>query len=157
MGLRWFVTSMVTAGFILAFTTASAAASDRDDVLASIQQFFGGLNKGDVKTAVAACASPASIVDDFAPHEWHGTNACADWAVGFAADNAKHGITDGIVTLFKPWHVYVKGDYAYVVVPANFAFKQHGKPALESGSIFTAALKKFAAGWRITGWAWADH
>jgi hypothetical protein len=34
-------------------------------------------------------------------------------------------------------------------------FSVHGKQATQSGSIFTVALRHLAAGWRITGWAWA--
>jgi hypothetical protein len=42
------------------------------------------------------------------------------------------------------------------VVPANFNFKQNGKPVAEPGSTLTVALQKVAAGWRITGWAWSS-
>jgi hypothetical protein len=59
--------------------------------------------------------------------------------------------------LGKPWQVQVHGDRAYVVVPATYTYKQRGKAETESGSIFTLALKKVAAGWRITAWAWAAH
>ncbi|MDQ6768152.1 MAG: hypothetical protein M3Z41_10125, partial [Candidatus Eremiobacteraeota bacterium] len=65
--------------------------------------------------------------------------------------------TDEIVTLGTPWHVDVTGDRAYVVVPVTYAYKQNGKPGMESASVFTVALQKIAAGWRITGWAWAKH
>jgi hypothetical protein len=30
-----------------------------------------------------------------------------------------------------------------------------GKPVKETGSMFTFALQKGAAGWRIAGWSWA--
>jgi hypothetical protein len=49
----------------------------------------------------------------------------------------------------------VAGDRAYVVVPANYDYKQKGKKVSEKGATFTAALQKGAAGWRITGWAWS--
>ena len=32
-----------------------------------------------------------------------------------------------------------------------------GKPMNETGSVLTITLQKGAAGWRITGWAWAQH
>jgi len=53
--------------------------------------------------------------------------------------------------------VDVTADRAYVVVSANYAFKKHGNPVKETGSIITLSLQKLAAGWRITGWAWAKH
>ena len=104
-----------------------------------------------------ACAAPSSIIDEFPPHHWQGATACADWANDFDADSKKNGITDSIVTLAEPSHVDITGDRAYVVVLATYTYKQNGKPMTEAGSIFTAALQKVAAGWRMTGWAWAKH
>ena len=34
-------------------------------------------------------------------------------------------------------------------------FKVHGKQVTQTGSVFTVALRKLAAEWRITAWAWA--
>ena len=67
------------------------------------------------------------------------------------------GSPDGIVTLGEPRHVDVTGDRAYVVVPADYAYKMKGEPAQETGSTLTVALQKGAAGWRITGWAWTKN
>lgn len=134
-----------------------AAAAGNAAVMAPVNQFVDGFNKGDAKTALAACATPASIIDEFGRHEWVGPTACADWAHDYAADDARQGITGGIVTLGKPWHVDVNGNVAYVVVPATYAYKLHGKPVQETGSVWTLVLKKGASGWRITAWAWAAH
>lgn len=157
MNFRPLASVTFTAVLILIFAAGSASATEQTSVMASVHQFIDGLNKGDAKSAVAACASPASIIDEFPPHEWQGATACADWANAFAAFSKKNGLTDEIVTLGKPRHVDVTDNRAYVVVPANFAFKQNGKPVMESGSTLTVALKKVAAGWRITGWAWSKH
>jgi hypothetical protein len=121
----------------------SAAASEKDDVVAPVRQFIDGFNKGDEKTALAACASPAFIVDEFPPYAWQGAAACADWARDFDA-NAKQ-------------NVQVTGDRAYVVVPANYDYKQKGKKMSQKGSTFTAALQKGPAGWRITAWTWSTR
>ena len=85
---------------------------------------------------------------------WHGAGACSNWANDFDADAKKNGITDGIVTLGNPRHVDITADRAYVVVPANYTFKQKGKLVKETGSMLTLVLQRGAAGWRITGWAW---
>jgi hypothetical protein len=119
-----------------------------------VHQFVDGFNKGDIKTALAACAEQTSIIDEFPPHEWHGAGACSNWANDFDADAKKNGITDGIVTLGNPRRVDITADRAYVVVPANYTFKQKGKLVKETGSMLTLVLQKGAAGWRITGWAW---
>jgi hypothetical protein len=141
---------------IVALVVSPAFASGKTDVMAVVHQFGDSLNKGDVKTALAACAAQSSIVDEFPPYHWQG-NACADWANDFDAFNKQSGITDAIVTLGKPRHVDITGDRAYVVVPATYTFKQHGKRMTESGSTLTVALQKVDAGWRIVGWAWSKH
>jgi len=121
--------------------SGTAAASDKDDALATVKQFIDGFNKGDEKTAPAACASPAFIIDEFPPFAWQGATACADWAKDFEANAKKDVITDPVVTLQKPRHVYVAGDFAYVAVPANYDYKQKGKKVSQKGSTLTAALQ----------------
>ena len=133
------------------------AASDKTDVMAPVHQFVDGFNKGDTKTALAACADQASIIDEFPPHAWQGTGACSAWANDYDSWARKNGVTDGKVTLGDPKHVDITADRAYVVVPANFSFKQNGKPVEETGSLFTLVLQKGDAGWRITGWTWTKQ
>lgn len=143
------VTVMLTAG--------STVASEKTDVMAAVNQFIDGFNKGDVKTALAACAAQSFIIDEFPPYAWQGPTACADWANDFDANSKKDKITDPVVKLGKARHIDVTGERAYVVVPANYNFKQDGKPMAETGSTLTVALQKIAAGWRITAWTWSKH
>lgn len=131
------------------------AASDKTDVMAVIHQWVDGFNKGDTKESLATCADQTSILDEFAPYEWHGSGACANWANEFDAWAKKSDVTPGMVTLGKPRHVDIVADHAYVVVPANFAFKTKGKPGKETGATVTMTLQKAAAAWHITGWSWA--
>ena len=135
----------------------TAASDEKTDVMVPVHQFVNGFNKGDTKTAVAACAEQTSIIDEFPPHDWHGVGACSTWANDFDADAKKNGITDGIVTLGNPRHIDITGDRAYVVVPASYTFKQKGKLVKEIGSTLTVALQKGEAGWRITAWAWSKN
>jgi hypothetical protein len=133
------------------------AATEKTDVMASVHQFIDAFNKGDTKTAAAACADQTSIIDEFPPYEWHGAGACSTWMNDYDADAKKNGITDGVVTLDNPRHVDVTADRAYVVVPANYTFKEKGKPVKETGSLLTIALQKDESGWRMTGWAWSKN
>ncbi|HMN76365.1 MAG TPA: nuclear transport factor 2 family protein [Burkholderiaceae bacterium] len=147
--LAAFAVALLTAG------TAIAATADTTAVLAPIHQFIDGLNKGDVDSALAACAEQTSIIDDFAPHEWHGAGACGKWATDFQANATANAITDEVLAMAgKPLHVAVTGDRAYVVVPASYTYKLKGKPVKES-ALMTLALQKVAAGWRITGWTYS--
>jgi ketosteroid isomerase-like protein len=145
--------SMTATAAIAAPSAGSAAAP----VMATLHQFLGGAVKGDEKSAVAACASSVSILDDFPPHVWQGPTACADWFKAFTASDDAAGVTDGAVTLGTPWRVDVTGNLAYAVVPASFSYKVHGKPVTESGNVYTAVLRKTPAGWRIIAWAWSRH
>jgi hypothetical protein len=142
---------------LVPFANAQTRGTTQTLVLATIHQFVDGFNKGDRKTLLAACADQTSILDEFPPHEWHGTGACAKWVDDFDSDAKKNGITDGIVTLSNPSHVDITAGRAYVVVPANYTFRQKGKPVSEIGSIITLTLQESKGGWRITGWSWAKH
>jgi ketosteroid isomerase-like protein len=149
------VLAVVTAG--QAPVAAQAPASPKAAVLAAVQQFVDGFNKGDEKMLLGACADQMSIIDEFPPHEWHGSGACGTWSKAYDADAKKNGITEGVVTTGTPTYVDIAGDRTYVVGPANYSYRQNGKPVKEVGSTFTLALRKTTAGWRITGWAWAKH
>ncbi len=140
---------------VVVLATSAASASEKTDVMAPVNQFVDGFNKGDMASALAACADQTSIVDDFAPHQWQGTGACAAWAKDFDAEVKKDGMSNGVVTLGKPRHVDITGDVAYVVVPASYTYKEHGKMVNESGSTFTVVLRKGGAGWRIIAWTWS--
>jgi hypothetical protein len=60
------------------------------------------------------------------------------------------------VALREPRHTEIIGDRSYVVVPTTYTYKLHGKQVTETGAVWTFALQKVCAGWRITGWAWAQ-
>lgn len=138
-----------------ALAVTPSTASAQADVLAPIHRFVDAFNQGDYKGAAASCADAVAILDEFPPHEWHGAGACTRWMNDYDADAKKHGITDGKVTLGTPRHVDVTGDRAYVVIPSDYAYKLGGKPTRESGSMFSFALQKGPAGWRILAWSWA--
>jgi hypothetical protein len=133
-----------------------AKASEKTNVIATVEQYMGSINKGDKDAMIAVCAAQASIIDDFPPHAWQGATACADWWNDNEAFGKKNGITDENIALREPRHTEITGDRAYVVVPTTYTYKQHGKPVTETGAVWTIALQKVPAGWRITGWAWAE-
>lgn len=136
-------------------TQVPAAAAQQNDPMAVVRQFIDGFNKGDIPSALAACAEQTSIVDEIAPYEWHGTGACAKWAEDWDADAKKKGITAGAVTLGTLKHSFVTGDRAYLVMPASYEVTQNDKQVKQTGSTMTVVLQKGAAGWKITAWSWA--
>ena len=138
---------------VAAQTPVSAAPA----VMAPVNQFLEGFNAGDTKKMLAAGTDRMSIIDEFPPHEWHGTGSFSRWMSDYDADAKKNGITDGFVKFGTPTHIDVTADHAYVVIPADYSFKRNGKPEGEVGSIITITLRNGSDGWRITGWAWAKH
>jgi ketosteroid isomerase-like protein len=148
----------IVIAFLIAVVVAGpAVASEETEVMAAMNQFVDAFNKGDMKMLASAGANVVFIIDEFPPYEWHGAGACAKWSSDYDADAKKNGITDGHVTISKPSHIDVVGDSAYVVVPANYVYKEKGKSGNEVGSILTIVLKKNTSGWHIIGWAWANH
>ena len=142
---------------VFAWTALPAAASDNSDVMTTVQKANDGFNRGNKEAWLAVCGAEAIIIDNFAPYRWDGTTACSDYWDANEADGKKNGITDETVTLGKPWHTEISGDRAYVVVPTQDSYKQKGKPVTRSGSVWTFTLQKVAAGWLVTGMAWAQH
>jgi ketosteroid isomerase-like protein len=130
-------------------TAGPAVASDKGDIMAVLKQW----NDADT---VAACADDASVIDDIPPYEWHGPRACSNWKKDYDAYLQKNGMTDAVGTIGKPRQFTITGDHAYAVLPATFAFTKDGKPVKLTATA-TFSLHKTAAGWRITGWAWATQ
>jgi len=113
---------------ILAVAPIAARQKANTDVLIPIHQFVDAFNKGDTKAAIAACNYSTFIIDEFPPHEWHGTGACTKWMSDYEADATKNSITDGIVTLGTPTHVDVSGDRAYAACRATTPISRRARP-----------------------------
>lgn len=130
---------------------------EQQAVLAVIGQFVDGFNSGDTARAQAQCTDEMAIVDEFPPYEWHGAGALTKWFGDFGVDCRRNGIGEGHVELGKPRHVDVSGEYAYAVIPSDYAYKRNGEKVEESGALFTFALHRNSSGWRISGWSWARN
>jgi ketosteroid isomerase-like protein len=135
--------------------TTSTAPSGMTDPIGTVRKYVDDFNKGDVKAMAADFARQASILDGLPPHAWQGPTAGEDWYRDVLAAGRQEGATDYFVSLGEPRHVDVTGDSAYVVVPATMNFRVRGKQVMQTGAIFTVALRRLAEGWRITAWAWA--
>lgn len=140
------------AGF--ACLTVAAQAAGAPSATDVAKQSFDAFNKGDMAAIQAILAPEMSIVDEFAPHEWHGANAFQTWQSDFAAFGKSAGQTDQKLVWGGVIRSQVDGDSAYVVVRATYTYKQHGHRMSESGED-AFALHNGADGWKITGLAWA--
>lgn len=134
--------------------TAFAAGPD-PQLMAPIHKFMDDFNKGDAAGA-ATTHSPTedlTIIDEVPPYLWKGPRAFQTWVADLTADESARGISDQAVSIGEPTRVETKGEWAYVIVPSAYRFKEHGKP-MHATAQMTFVLKKEASGWLIHGWTW---
>jgi len=95
-------------------------------------------------------------VDEFAPHRWSGPHAAQDWAAAYDKHAQATGVSDGQVKYSAPTRIEREGELAYVILPTEYLYKEHGKPMDEKGSI-TAVLHKEDGAWKIRAWTWSGE
>lgn len=141
----------------LAMLSPAAFSATGEDVAAPVRQFIDAFNKGDTTAAYGTYAKgEISIVDEFAPHRWSGPHAAQDWAAAYDKHAQATGVSDGQVKYGATTRIEREGDFAYVVVPTEYLYKEHGKPMDEKGSI-TAVLHKEDGAWKIRAWTWSGE
>ena len=133
--------------FALCARPAFASTSDAADVKATIAKWIADLNKGDMRSIVAACASHTAIVDGFPPFAWQ---TCADWMNDYEANNKTIQGTPGILEIGQSIHEELHGKDAYFIYPSTFSDTQNGKPIVYKGTM-TMTLRKTRHGWVFTG------
>src|SRR5262245_27404092 len=124
------------------------------DPMATVRQYAEAFNNEDAKGMVAACTDPMQILDGMAPHVWQGPTAAEDWWKDVLVEGEHAGASGYRMTLGEPRGVDVTGGNAYVVVPAVLSFSVRGQP-VQTGGVFTVALRMLGDEWRLTAWAWA--
>lgn len=123
--------------------------------MAAIRSYISAFNKGDSTEMASVFEAPGFILDGMAPHVWQGPASTKDWYRDVLAEGERHGVSGYAVTLGEPIHNNVTGDSAYVVVPASMTFNMQGKQVIQTGALFTVALRRIAHSWRIAAWAWS--
>ncbi|HEY2357619.1 MAG TPA: nuclear transport factor 2 family protein [Phenylobacterium sp.] len=132
------------------------AATPAEEAQATVHSFIDAFDKGDIKAAEATHEADASILDEMAPHQWHGPGAFMAWVGDLMKSSAAAGQTEEKVVLGRTIRAEASGDAAYVVMEAAFNYKQGGK-AVSEPSRMVFALRREASGWKISAWAWAGN
>ena len=135
---------------------AQPAAPDPAPLMAPVAQFIAATNRMDEQATAKAFTAAPMILDDVAPHRFSGTGAVHDWFASLKRTFARDGLTDGKMEIGAPGDVAMEPNAAYLSVPATFSFKMHGKP-MHAGGRFSFTFAKVAAGWKISGLAWAGE
>lgn len=149
-----FVAIAVTVASLVTQLASRADAADDAALLRPIEALVVAIERGDTAGIARAYAPDPSIVDEFAPFRWTGSDAAKRWARGFAASNNAGNVTDVGLTHEKPRFVTRSGERAWLVYPAKFTFRVGGKPAWETAA-WTFALVRIAGAWRIEASTWA--
>ena len=134
-----------------------AFAVSGDDVATPVRQFIDAFNKGDTAAGFATYAQgEITIVDEFAPHRWTGPNGAQEWAADYDKHAKATGVTDGLVKYGSPSRIEIDGDFAYLILPTEYLYKEHGRAMQEKGQI-TAVMHREAGGWKIRAWTWSGE
>ena len=138
---------------VAALALAGSGRAATPELAVPIRQFMDSLARGDNASAAAACLPDITITDEVAPFHWRGKDALAKWGADLASNDKAAGIADQKVAIRPATREVVKGDMAYVIVPATFTFTEKGMAMRESAQL-TFVLKRQAAGWKIAAWTW---
>ena len=144
--------ALALASVCAAFSVTAFAAPAGPE--ATVRKAMDQFNKGDMQDASAAFASDPSIIDEFAPYEWHGPNAVSGWLSAFGDFTKAKGQSNQVVKILSVSRSDVEGDTAYVVLRELYTYKEHGKPMSEMGSA-AWTLHNGPDGWKIVSTAWA--
>ena len=151
MKFRLFILAGLAAASLLPALAASPAPSAA--VMQPVQNAIASLNTSSPKPLAGIYASNATIVDEFAPYSWSGSNAGQNWYGDFVKFAKSIHLTNAKGTLLKPTAFSQSGDRAYLVVPVNFGGRMAGKPIMEHGT-WTFTLQRAGSSWRIVTQSW---
>ena|SRR6476469_1965815 len=126
-----------------------------NDPMMAVREYIKAFNAGDPEAMTATCADPMQILDGMSPHVWQGATASDDWYRDVLTEGEHLGASGYHIVLEDPRHVDTTDDSAYVVVPATMTFDLKGQQITQTGAVFTVALRKVSAEWRLAAWAWA--
>lgn len=129
-------------------------AAGATDPLATVHRYVEAFNDGDVVTMASIFDDEGTVLDGMAPHLWSGPSAVEHWYRDVMTKSAQLGASDYAVAVGEPLHDDVSEDTAYLVFPATLHSRMNGAPVVQTGAMFTIALRRRADTWRIAAWTW---
>jgi SnoaL-like domain len=148
-----FRTSFIAA-LLLTLTAPASAAGPGAAIMATVNGVVRSFGV-DKPSSVGTWFTPnATVVDDFAPYSWTGTNAAVRWWTALDAGNVKAGLAKLRITARPVTQFDVSGDIAYVVVPLDLSFVLKSKLEHQSG-LWALTLRRSGERWTIVSASWA--
>ncbi len=134
---------------------ASAAGAD-PAAIATAGRLVAALNAHDTATMRRTCAVSATVIDDFAPYAWSGTDACRRWFAALQQSLSATGTTDFKVTKATPIFSDATPSRAYIVLAMHLSMNANRKQASQSGN-WVLVMRKSGVTWKVTSAAWAQN
>jgi ketosteroid isomerase-like protein len=126
--------------------------SAETEVVATIEDFVGAVNRGDQARALALLTKDVSIIEDLPPFHWQGPTAGAEWLLAMHENAQANAISGIFMQLGRATRVEVDGDRAYAVVEGHLTY--NGVKLLHAHGTLTFALVRDVRGWLISAFAW---
>jgi len=133
---------------------ASATSADVT-ALATAQRLVESLNARHTATMRRTCATSATVIDDFPPYTWSGSDACRRWFAALEQSLIATGTTDFKVTKATPIFSDATPSRAYIVLAMRLSMKVKRKAASQAGD-WTLVMRKHGTTWLVTTAAWAQ-
>ncbi len=152
----------VIAFALISALPAFANAAQQDEALAPVRAFAQHFNAGDTAFPSDAFTDQCTVLDEFSPYIWDHSPAVGDvhtwWAslVGTndAARRSRFLASKEHVTFDAPTSFRVKGNLAYVSMPATLIYTANGLVHKQTAMFITTEENR-PEGWRIRAHAWA--
>jgi SnoaL-like domain len=134
--------------------TPALAASDADNVIATVLKYASAIDAADFPASFATQTPDVQITDEVPPYHWQGQGAAMQWLKDWDVYANAKGINGQKMTWTGPPRIAIDGDHAYAVFPGSFGFKVKGVQMNEIGTL-GATLIRTPDGWLINAWTWA--
>ncbi len=154
MRVRTLCIAVVQAGLIARAAFAAVPTVPPAAVVAPIAHMLRDCSNHDSSHLDSYYLSNATVVDEFAPYTWTGSNAALQWWDDLERANEQQNTNGMKVVMLPVKHFAVSGDRAYVIVPLVITYTASGKPQTETGlAAFT--LRRSGGAWKIATQSWA--
>ncbi|MBD5656397.1 MAG: hypothetical protein IAI50_14625 [Candidatus Eremiobacteraeota bacterium] len=124
-------------------------------LLQPIDLLVASANSGLSSGVVAAYVPAPTIVDEFTPFRWSGSQASSRWLHDFGVATKSEGMTRLNLQRHAPSYMRVSGNRAWVIVPMDLTFYMKSKRQKEEGA-WTFVLAWVGRAWHIESSSWAQ-
>jgi len=144
---------------LVCFAFPAGAAEAQSGVRAQLLEMAGRViaaaNAGDAKAMASLVADgDHTIIDNFPPFLWTGSNALSLWLDDEAREAEASALTDAKSKLGATKFIRIEGDRAYVTIEDHFAYKRKGRPVRED-LLWSFVATQVDGSWKLVSWSFS--